>query len=424
MLRCCGRWLSSEVDSREKNEKRPLIIIERLISYINILGLFKYYQIIGNRDLKTNRAVGNLVKTVEIHQDESEFEERYIYKYAVVGSAASIVSNLSDVIAIDADGDHAISKLMNLRDAEVGLSSGAIMILIRRILIWSMMKGEIDKCRMATDGLYEYFRHVNFGDDHNAELYDKFEYVIRELDIIREKGTEGLKAEREVIISRISLIRNLLGEPMRSYKHTCNAVRILLTDDKGFCRLCKCGMVRHIGVRIILNLARRRTIDVQCKLNGTIADKELDKDRMDGRNEIFHRKLDKQGMLKRAESVIDKLKAGMLNSYVSHENTCYMSGPVGKMRLPICMDTFILKMCGITTYINSRGQLLIFDKWSSDENIYHRPVSVLISDPVMKEVVHMEKSKSQEMEVVAYDDNVIMIAGKTDDVYNDGIVIL
>ena len=135
-------------------------------------------------------------------------------------------------------------------------------------------------------------------------------------------------------------------------------------------------------------------------------------DRMEGRNEIFHQRLDKQGMLKRAESVTDKLKAGMLNGYVSHENTCYMSGQVGKMRLPICMDTFILKMCGITTYINSRGQLLIFDKWSSDANILHRPVSVLISDPVMKEVVHMERSKSHEMEVMAYNDKALIAAKK------------
>ena len=188
---------------------------------------------------------------MEIHQDESEFEERYIYKYAVVGSAASIVSNLSDVIAVDADGDHAITKLMNLSDTEVGLTSISIMNLIKRILIWSMMKGEIAKCNTATDELYKYFRHVNFAVDHNADIYDKFEYVIRQLDAIRVTATEMLRFGNEAIQKpvRQSDIRKVIGEPMRSYKHACNAVKLLLTDDKGFCKLCKCGRVRHMGMK-------------------------------------------------------------------------------------------------------------------------------------------------------------------------------
>ena len=261
-------WLSSELDSRE-NEKRPMVIIDRLICFIVNLGLFKYYQIIRNRDSKTNRTVGNLLKTVEIHENQSEFEERYIYKYAVAGSAASIVSNLSDVIAVDADGDYAISKLMNLSDTEVGLTCVIIVNLLRRILIWSMMKGEIAKCNDATNELYDYFRHVNYCDDRHAGVKDKFAYVLRQLDVIRTKGTEFLGVgNNEMETIRESDIRKVIGEPMRSYKHASRALSVLLTDDKGFCELCKCRMGRHMGMRIMINTARRRTIDVQCKLNG------------------------------------------------------------------------------------------------------------------------------------------------------------
>ena len=74
----------------------------------------------------------------------------------------------------------------------------------------------------------------------------------------------------------------------------------------------------------------------------------------------------------RLDDVLAKLKAGTLNQYVTDYNTCYLTGQHGKIIMPVIIDTFILRLCGIYSYLGEDKKLIMISQWDNKYSIVQK----------------------------------------------------
>ena len=82
--------------------------------------------------------------------------------------------------------------------------------------------------------------------------------------------------------------------------------------------------------------------------------------------------------------------------------------------MPVIIDTFILRLCGIYSYLGEGKKLVIISRWDNEHSIVQKPMYILIGDLKLKEVVHLTEEGIRSMKVVKNFGRQ-MIAGTTED---------
>jgi hypothetical protein len=117
---------------------------------------------------------------------------------------------------------------------------------------------------------------------------------------------------------------------------------------------------------------------------------------------------------KRLNDVLEKLRAGTLNQYVTDYNTCYLTGQCGKIIMPVIIDTFILRLCGIYSYLGEDKKLIMISQWDNMYSIVQKPTHILIGDLKMNEAVHLTEQLVSSVKVIR-NCNRLLVAGTTED---------
>ena len=82
--------------------------------------------------------------------------------------------------------------------------------------------------------------------------------------------------------------------------------------------------------------------------------------------------------------------------------------------MPVIIDTFILGLCGICSYIGEDKKLIMISRWDKKYSIVQKPTHVLVGDLKLKEVLHLTEQEVCSAKVIR-NCNRQMIAGTTGD---------
>lgn len=93
-----------------------------------------------------------------------------------------------------------------------------------------------------------------------------------------------------------------------------------------------------------------------------------------------------------SEIVVDKIETCELKNYVSESNTCYLSGQTGKIEMPTCMDTIILQLCGIQTYVSESGRLIMPTGWRNMGSMISKLSEYKESTSIGSPLLHLTES--------------------------------
>ena len=89
-----------------------------------------------------------------------------------------------------------------------------------------------------------------------------------------------------------------------------------------------------------------------------------------------------------------------MNQYVTDYNTCYLKGQHGKIIMPVIIDSFILRLCGIDNYLGEDKKLIMISQWDNKYSIVQKPTHMLTGDLKLNEVVHLTEQEVRSVKVI------------------------
>jgi hypothetical protein len=82
--------------------------------------------------------------------------------------------------------------------------------------------------------------------------------------------------------------------------------------------------------------------------------------------------------------------------------------------MPVIIDTFILRRCGIDWYVGEDKKLIIISQWDNKYSILQKPTHILTGDLKLNEVVHLTEQVVRSVKVIRTVGRVL-VAGTTED---------
>ena len=82
--------------------------------------------------------------------------------------------------------------------------------------------------------------------------------------------------------------------------------------------------------------------------------------------------------------------------------------------MPVIIDSFVLRLCGIDSYLTEDKKLIIISQWDNKYSIVQKPTHVLIGDLKLKEVLHLTEQEVRSVKVIRNLGRQ-MVAGTTGD---------
>ena len=155
-----------------------------------------------------------------------------------------------------------------------------------------------------------------------------------------------------------------------TYRCIYKALSIMLSDVNGTCRLCMNKGEEHTSITIIVHSTDDALVSVGCRNNDRSFNKYMEESRSNMKEvEAKPLEIDSDSINERLDAILAKIRAGTLNEYVTKYDTCYLTGQHGKIIMPIIIDTFVLRLCGIDSYTAEGRRLIMVDKWSDESGI-------------------------------------------------------
>ena len=191
--------------------------------------------------------------------------------------------------------------------------------------------------------------------------------------------------------------------------------RLTLSHEKRTCRSCMDGLDGHRSMNIVVNCMDNALVSFGCQCDDRNFSKYMEGCRSDSNDEEAKPlEVNSNNIDERLNDVLAKLKAGTLNQYVTDYNTCYLTGQHGKIIMPDIIDTFILRLCGIESYMGEDNKLFIISQWDNKHSIVQKPTHILTGDIKMNQVMHLTEQEVRSVKVIR---NVgrQMIAGTAED---------
>ena len=175
------------------------------------------------------------------------------------------------------------------------------------------------------------------------------------------------------------------------------------------------GLDRHKSMNILVNCMDNALVSLECQCDDRNFSKYMEGCRSDSNDEEAKPlEINSSNIDERLDDVLAKLKAGTLNQYVTDYNTCYLTGQHGKIIMPVIIDTFILRLCGIYSYLGEDKKLIIISQWDNKYSIVQKPTHILIGDLKLNEVVHLTEQGVRSVKVIRNLGRQ-MVAGTTED---------
>lgn len=348
-------------------------------------------------------------------------EDSYIASvYDTIGTSYGWrnVANIQNIVRVNffLDGAAGLAKNEMLGAIIVGYLA------MRRIITWKIVIGDICNFDKAAEQMYGVLIKPEHGErGENKEIYHKTLMMLEHIDKvcslfdcqIRLKDVFDSEVDTSLTRAKSFVTRS----DNIAYRCIYKAISIVLSDQKGTCRLCMDRREDHKSMTIVINTIDNALISMGCRSDDKDFNQYMEKNKC---NANFNEgatplQVSSENIRERMDSILAKLRAGTLNQYVTGHNTCYLTGQQGKIIMPIIVDTFVLRLCGIESYLGEDRQLMIVSKWSNEGRILQRPTHILVGEVKLNRVVHLIEQTVHDVRVVR---NVgrHLIAGVTNEV--------
>ena len=288
---------------------------------------------------------------------------------------------------------------------------------MRRLITWRIVIGDVEKLDEVADEMHKVFFEVNSVNWTRLGTFEKilimFEHIDEICDLIDDQVTikDLFNGRVDTTVTRAKVI--IVQSDDTAYLCMCRAISLMLSDKRRTCRHCMDGLDRHKSMYLLVNCVDNALVSLGCQCEDRNFSKYMEGCRSDSNDEEAKPlEINNDNIDERLGDVLAKLRAGTLNQYVTDYNTCYLTGQHGKIIMPVIIDTFILRLCGIYSYLGEGKKLIIISRWDNKYSIVQKPTHVLIGDLKLKEVLHLTEEGIRSIKVIR---NVgrQMIAGTT-----------
>ena len=290
---------------------------------------------------------------------------------------------------------------------------------LRRFITWRIMVGDVENLDEVADEMHKVFFEVNDINWTQMGKFEKisimFEHIDEISDLIDDQVTikDFFNDHVDTTLTRAKLI--IVRSDNVAYQCMCRAISLMLSDGKKTCSVCLDGLDRHKSMNIEVNSMDNMLVSFGCQCDDRNFSKYMEGWRSNSNDEEPKPlEINSSNVDERLNDVLAKLKAGTLNQYVTDYNTCYLTGQHGKIIMPVIIDTFILRICGIYSYLCEGKKLIIISQWDNKYSIVQKPTDILIGDLKMNEVVHLTEQGVRSVKVIRNLGRQ-MVAGTTGD---------
>jgi hypothetical protein len=281
------------------------------------------------------------------------------------------------------------------------------------------MVGDVEKLDEVADEMHKVFFEVNSINWTRMGTFEKISIMLEHIDEVCDRIDGQVKIKDlfngQVDTTLTRAKRIIVQSDDVAYRCMCRAISLTLTDERRTCRHCMDGLDGHRSMNIVVNCMDNALVSFGCQCDDRNFSKYMEGCRSDSNDEEAKPlEVNSNNIDERLNDVLAKLKAGTLNEYVTDYNTCYLTGQHGKIIMPEIIDTFILRLCGIESYMGEDKKLLIISQWDDKHSIVQKPTHILTGDIKMNQVMHMTEQEVRSVKVIR---NVgrQMIAGTAED---------
>ena len=241
---------------------------------------------------------------------------------------------------------YGISTVNKSTDDDLTVAIVVGYLLVKRVIAWKIVLGDYVGIERVIDIMGQCAGYSK--EAINTGSQPCVDEILRRIDNVCEyiennnKIDQMLSAGLAEKLVRSDLIKILGQEEI--YGIISEAVRAVLSDGKETCRLCMNELGNHEHMEVTIESAQNEILHVRCQTHEMYHDIYVDQHKYDsGTGNAKKFEANEENVKSRLDALIDKLKVGSLNQYVTDDNTCYLSGQKGKLIMPIMMDTFIIE---------------------------------------------------------------------------------
>ena len=227
---------------------------------------------------------------------------------------------------------------------------------MRRLITWRIVVGDVERLDEVADEMHKVFFEVNNKNWTQMGTFEKvsimFEHIDEVCDLVDDQVTikDFFNGQVDTTLTRARRI--IVQSDDVAYQCMCKAISLMLSDERGTCRVCLDGLDRHKSMYILVNCMDNSLVILECQCEDRSFSKYMEGCRSNSNDqEAKPLDINSSNIDDRLYEVLAKLKAGTLNQYVTDYNTCYLTGQHGKIIMPLIIDTFILRLCGIYSYL-------------------------------------------------------------------------
>ena len=381
------------------------IVIDRVMHLVSNLGLehcyrnlYKDYSDTTDQHLKNNDISGDNTSSkptssvIDIYGGELPDDPYISCMYDSVGTNNGWrnVVNVKNIVQIH----YALDKENNSsRNEKLAAIIGGYLAM-RRLITWKIVIGDICGLQEAADEINKVISVTGAAQLGSRAEFESILMMLEHVDSICEyidnriKISELFDGEVDTTLTKAKLV--LTQNEETTYRCIYKALSVMLSDVNGTCRLCMDKREEHTSITIIVHSTDNALISLRCHSNDRSFNKYMEESRSNMNDEAKPLEIDSDSINDRLDAILAKIRAGTLNQYVTKYNTCYLSDQQGKIIMPTIIDTFILRLCGINSYMAEDRHLIMIDKWTAESGIVQRPTHIRIGEIKMHGVVHLE----------------------------------
>ena len=383
-----------------------VLVLDRIMQLVSYLGLARCYsslykprvdnaeresQNLGFNAGNTKTKVTQSLPLVKIHGAELPQDAFIAHTYDVIATSNGWrnIIGISNIVRVHYIFDLKTKLTENERLAAIIVSY----LEMRRLITWRIVVDDVERLDEVAEEMHKVFFEVNSIDWTRLGTFEKilimFKHIDKGCDLIDKqvKIKDLFNVEASITLFKAKII---VQSDDVAYQCMCRAISLTLSDDRGICRVCLDGLDRHKSMYLLVNCVDNALVTLGCQCDDRNFSKYMEGCRSDSSDEEAKPlEINSSNIDERLDDVLAKLKAGTLNEYVTDYNTCYLTGQHGKIIMPVIIDTFILRLCGIYSYMSEDKKLIMISQCDNKYSVVQKPTHVLIGDLKLKEVLHL-----------------------------------
>ena len=283
---------------------------------------------------------------------------------------------------------------------------------MRRLITWRIVVGDVEMLDEVADELHNVFFEVNSINWTRMGMFKKISLMLEQIDEVCDLIDDHVTI-KDLCNGQVTRAKRII---VRSddvaYQRMCRAISLMLSDKRRTCRVCLDGLDRHKSIYLLVNSMDNAIFTLECQCEDRNFSKYMEGCRSDSNDEEGRPlEINSSNIDERLGDILAKLRAGTLNQYVTDYNTCYLTGQHGKIIMPVIIDTFILRLCGINSFIGEDKKLIIISQWDNKYSILQKPTHILTGDLKLNEAVHLTEQEVRSIKVIRTLGR-IMVAGQ------------